>query len=511
LVKNILLIGPTSDREMVEVKWLAPPLGVIRLAGYLNNQGHYTEWLDLNLAHAQGKERCLEEKLQEKNWDLVGFSVLEDSLVNDIGNMYTANRLQPRATLVAGGMQAQFDYQTILDKSPCKIVILGEGEEPLLKIANGVQLQDISGIVYRNDAKPLTKADFSATTHGIPWENIPFEAYWDYYLDKYRGKLTESRLDQIHTLRVFTRNRCPRRCTFCSSTNQLPGASGVSSPVIDIMADEDFTELLTRIKAAHPRLRTVYFTDDDFCLNPHKVIDFCQQSTRKELGLKYIGFARVNELQTEMLEWMSKAGFRTLNIGVESFSQKVLDELDKGYSCGLTELNLRSAKKYGINPFISVILISPQSTLEDVELTVQKTSALIEERLVDASIALACIPFKGSKIYETTFDYLTTIVPIPGTSHLVKRERMILADDPYVREVQLRFYNTIETHLDQSKEGLVSMTSADQALVRLKHMQQIITQVRQEYKLETGIADKSMGKLTATYASKCIGDRHQGV
>ena len=82
--KNILLISPTSRKEMAEVKWLSPHLGIIRLAGFLNNNGHNVEYIDTNFYLALNKEKALEEKLKSKKWDIIGFSVLDESLVTDI-------------------------------------------------------------------------------------------------------------------------------------------------------------------------------------------------------------------------------------------------------------------------------------------------------------------------------------------------------------------------------------------------------------------------------------------
>ena len=51
--------------------------------------------------------------------------------------MYLAQRLRPNALIVAGGIEAQFNYQTLLDKSPCRIVISGEGEVPMKMLKKG--------------------------------------------------------------------------------------------------------------------------------------------------------------------------------------------------------------------------------------------------------------------------------------------------------------------------------------------------------------------------------------
>ena len=104
--KNILLVSPTDRQEMAEVKWLSPPLGIIRLSDFLNANGHHSEYFDTNFGLANGKENYLEEKLKSKDWDIIGFSVLDDTLLNDIKNIYLANKLCPKALLVTGGIEA---------------------------------------------------------------------------------------------------------------------------------------------------------------------------------------------------------------------------------------------------------------------------------------------------------------------------------------------------------------------------------------------------------------------
>lgn len=517
--KNILLVSPTDKKEMAEVKWLSPPLGIIRLAGFLNSQGHKAEYIDTNFGLVRGRENYLEEKLKEKPWDIVGFSVLDDTLVADIENVYLAEKLCPQALLVAGGIEAQFNYQTILDKTPCRIVILGEGELPFLSLANGESLEKIKGIVFRNDAEPLGREMFWKATETIEWEKIPYEDYWDFYVEKYKGQLDEEKDRQIHTVRIFTRNRCPVGCKFCSSTNQLTWASKKEGvPVIDVMAEEgEIIKIIGVIKKAHPRLKTVYFSDDEFCMNSEKVIKLCQEIVEKKLNLSFICLARIDRLTEEVVLWMSKAGFRVVNIGIESFSQKVLDELGKKYDTSIVQERIALLKKYEIHPFISVILISPNSNLDDVETTVDKTLEYIRDGQVSSSIALACIPLKGSKFSEEYFDYMTEVVSIPGTEHKIKKPIAILALDLFVREAQLAFYKNINREIKKKikEEGITHVTSATQAQIRLEFMKNIIKSIREKYNIKFGEKAESPSERGELMASRALlgteKDEYQGI
>lgn len=139
--KKVLILTPTSSNEVGTTKWLSANLGIERLTGNVKNHGHYAETFDTNFHAIINTSITLEKKLKERKWDVIGFSVLDDTIAQGIGNIILAAKLCPDSLIIARGTGAQFDYQTLLDKSPAKIVVLGEGEElwnPLRKYSYAV-------------------------------------------------------------------------------------------------------------------------------------------------------------------------------------------------------------------------------------------------------------------------------------------------------------------------------------------------------------------------------------
>ena len=86
--KKILIIGPQSDFSAAERSFMAPALGVIRLAGYLNKKGHHAEHYEPNIHMLTNEGISLEEMLKKHEWDVIGFSVLEETLINDVSNAF---------------------------------------------------------------------------------------------------------------------------------------------------------------------------------------------------------------------------------------------------------------------------------------------------------------------------------------------------------------------------------------------------------------------------------------
>ena len=79
--KKILFVSPDMGGISAYRQYHAPPLGVVRLAGYLNSKGHYGEFFDPNLYACGKKGLSLEETLKKENWDIVGFSISSE-LIN---------------------------------------------------------------------------------------------------------------------------------------------------------------------------------------------------------------------------------------------------------------------------------------------------------------------------------------------------------------------------------------------------------------------------------------------
>ena len=146
--KKILFISPDSGGGVaIYSQFHSPPLGVMGLAGYLTSKGHHAEYFDPNLYDCNKEGLSLKETIKKENWDIIGFSILDDTLMQDIQNIYLANKLCPKALILAGGIHAQFDYQTVLDKTPCSIVILGEGEIAMQMIADEHPYNEIPGLI----------------------------------------------------------------------------------------------------------------------------------------------------------------------------------------------------------------------------------------------------------------------------------------------------------------------------------------------------------------------------
>src|SRR5579862_2967474 len=98
---SVLLIGP-YDPHCGEYTFLAPPLGVWRLAGVLESVGVHTKVFDPNCCR-DTPQRALERELLDGAWDIIGVSTTGMTLRFDLELAHIARRMAPNAILVAGG------------------------------------------------------------------------------------------------------------------------------------------------------------------------------------------------------------------------------------------------------------------------------------------------------------------------------------------------------------------------------------------------------------------------
>src|ERR1044071_4254643 len=97
---RFLLVGP-YDPHCGEYTFLAPPLGVWRLAGVLEAAAVETRVFDPNCC-AGAPQEALERELHAAEWDVIGISTTGMTLRFDLEMAHIARRFAPQALLVAG-------------------------------------------------------------------------------------------------------------------------------------------------------------------------------------------------------------------------------------------------------------------------------------------------------------------------------------------------------------------------------------------------------------------------
>ncbi len=486
---KFLLVGP-YDPHCGEFTFLAPPLGVWRLAGVLASEGVEVKVFDPNCCVGP-PERALEREILRDAYDVIGMSTTGMTLQFDLALAHLARRLAPHATIVAGGMEATFRPELMFELGPFDLVVLGEGELPLLEIASRLRSQrPLNGIMgtaersadssLRRLPQPaLNRDQLRSAIFSIPYESMPYEAYWDRLENAYRvGALPtkaarEACLAEIRSVRLITLNYCPMGCTFCSSTNFLHEAQGSVAAIARLDADE-CVAMMERIVATHPRVRTIIFQDDIFVFTKdRRVLPLCEAIVAaKERGalpsaLQFISTNRIDAMSHERLAAMRRAGFRVLGFGIENFSRNVLKEFNKGHIHSHIEPMLDAALALGITPFLDLILSSPHASLHDVAETLREAYRWVR-RGCEIGMYPYVIPFSGAAFARDPALRPHTEYSrrhVDGTAIEWDQPAKILPIDPTVREVILRIEQDFENAMAALQERASHLPSRVRSLL----------------------------------------------
>ncbi|HXA91847.1 MAG TPA: radical SAM protein [Steroidobacteraceae bacterium] len=486
---RILLIGP-YDPHCGEYTFLAPPLGVWRLAGVLQAAGAHAEVFDPNCCIGP-PPRALERVLTESRWDIIGVSTTGMTLRFDLELAHLARRVAPHALLLAGGMEATFKPELLFELGPFDRVILGEGERTLLELVArlragqptvgipGTATRGADGSIVRLPQRALNRDELRQAIFSTPYERMPYPAYWDRLESAYRvGSLPskaarEAHLAEIRSVRLITLNYCPMACTFCSSTNFLHEAQGSVAAVARLEADECM-QMIERIVAAHPGVRTIIFQDDIFVFSKdRRVLPLCDAIVAaKACGalprdLQFISTNRIDAMTPERLAAMRGAGFRVLGFGIENFSQRVLTEFNKAHIHRFIEPTLSTARSLGIVPFLDLILSSPHAQLADVAETLREGYRWVRQGC-EVGMYPYVIPFSGAALARDP-----RLIPhtsymrrqVTGTNIAWDQPAKILPIDPVVRDVILRMERDFEEMLSALQHRAAHLPSRVRSLI----------------------------------------------
>ncbi len=415
---NILLIGPYEKSELKPGRFLAPPLGIYRIASFLGLFGIQVNVYDPNL---KGEEE-LKKIVRETKYDFIGISTYQPTIKNDIKLLFELYRLSPASQFIAGGEGASFNYDELLTKTPLNIVVRGWGEFILLDMVmlyeknfcleekfrnlRGLYIKDkIGNVIETKNINPYTQRDFRVLSLTFESKIIPFEDYWDFMKNVYSPKMLSimKAPETFYTVRLITSSHCPLGCTFCSSTHFLDDAVGRKQNIL-LLSPEDIINMMKNIMEAHPSVNSFFFNDDNFMIRKDiRDLCFLIKSEFKDKYLKFLALGRVDIVDEELLDNMKDAGFELLSYGIESFSNKILKDMNKRFTAEKAIHGIERTLNSGITPLMNLIIFYPTVTIEDIKKTINTATDLIDKG-ARATYWPYVGAYRGSSIVEKGYE-----------------------------------------------------------------------------------------------------------
>ncbi len=464
---DVLLIGAFESTDSSRLRFLAPPLGIERLAAYLRRHGYTVQTIDPNIDGAGAVRRCVRQQQPQ----VVGFSISYITLLNDLSLIFYAKRHLPHALLIAGGQQATFDYYNIMRVAPLDLIVLGDGEYPLLEIVKrklaGGDVYSVPGTVTQVAGKvtrignnePFTTEQFRDVSLGVDFSRIDYRKYWHEIESFY----PEPNFFETRTIRLFTINYCPFHCTYCSSRSFLNAAKGSVDENFNPkgkvtrlagLGPEDMVALIRKALVVYPDTHTFYMQEDEHMLQRGRVEKFSTLAAQLKSGgelpqhIQFMCQSRVEDVNPNMLGLMKQAGYSLIGYGVEAFSQKMLESVKKFNSVQDIHNALNWTMAAGIKPFVNLIMLLPEITHEDLLITIDSALDYIE-RGIEVATEPFVLPLPGSALlYDQRYEKHTEQVQIAGSAQQVERIHFVIPKQQQMRDLAFHFHEHHEAHLE---------------------------------------------------------------
>ncbi|MBT1072633.1 B12-binding domain-containing radical SAM protein [Pelotalea chapellei] len=339
---------------------------------------------DAILANFSGwNDAAISREIRKFQPEIVAISQWTHNRVASSALARLARRAQQKCLIVMGGAHATFRCNELLIKEPVvDAVILGEGEETLLELAERVaghsDWLDVKGLAY------LSAGSVVITPSRPPLrdlDQLPFPAF---YLHEHSLGIDQNLQAEF----VISARGCPSACSFCSSP-------GFWNRKIRFRSPQNVVDEILFLKDT---FGLIYFSirDDTFTADRRRTIEICRLLIERRAHVIWNCQSRVTALDEEILVWMKRAGCECVQLGVESGSSRILQMLDKTITPAQVEHAARLVKHAGIN--LSVYLISdvPGETEEDISLTIR----LMRRIRPDDGYVSPLAYFPGTRLFD---------------------------------------------------------------------------------------------------------------
>ncbi len=430
---RVLLIYPPSpvinreDRCQQPTKELLvipplPPTDLMYLASIAESCGFEAIIRD----YSQGGD--FEADLKEFQPNYLVANIATPTFQSDMMAVKLAKEIVPSiCTIVKGAPFLTYNTNTIYENPFIDYVIMGEAELTLKDILDGVPNCDILGICYRENFQPV-KNDKRPFIEDL--DILPFPAR--HLVDNSIYKRPDN--GKVQAVVKVARG-CPFHCFFCLATP-------VSGAKVRTRSPENIVAELKECVEKY-NIKNFLFWSDIFNFNREWTLELCQKIIESGLKITWSSNTRADTMDDEMAKMMYKSGCRLVSIGVESGSQKMLDNIGKKITLDDIRNTVKILKKNKIKIYNYFVIGLPWETEETVEETI-KFAIELDSNFISFYTAT---PLPGTKYFayamlnklvEGNLDFRSAYFePVVRSEHLSK-ERIFELHKQAIKRFYLR-------------------------------------------------------------------------
>ncbi len=394
--KKIFFIHPLGinwvpgRKDMSRIANIMPPVGLCSLAAWLEQHGHRT-WIHDCYAEPLPGEQIV-DLVREYEPEYVGISATTSSFPDGVRIAQTIKKNFPDVTIILGGVHISALRERSMKVYPeIDFGVVGEGEEALLSLieSDHTNLDDIPGLLYR-DGEDIVFTGYR--TSRIDMDALPFPAYekLEGYPEKY--KLPIFNYPRVPNTTAITSRGCPYGCAYCDRS--------VFGPVFNCNSAEYMFNLVQYLRKKFG-IRHINFYDDVFTLDRERIVEFCTRLINADMDFTFNCASRAEQLDTELLRLMKRAGCWMISLGIETGDPELLESVRKNADLERISDTVHAIKYAGIRVKGLFMLGLPGETEQSIDRSIEYCLSL---PLDDFNLA-KFTPFPGTPLYKNIRDY----------------------------------------------------------------------------------------------------------
>lgn len=346
IFSNLKMVLVSPPRNFLSNPLLAEPLGLMYLEGVLQNLGVDVQMVDMSFDKQLPKA------------DVYGFS---SSTVDFPQVVEYAKSVKPALTIIGG------PHSSALPNEALEIfdaVVVGPGERVIGNILSAFQ-ENLPRKVWKGSNEDIDL---------IPLPPRPILERISYGIEGRR----------IAT--IISSRGCPYNCSFCAS-RCVWGRRVEYRSIENIIREIQY--LVRRFD-----IRDYKFVDDILCLNKQRFMEL--SDCLSKLDISWTCEVRVDSLDEEILDAMIAGGCSSIDLGIESVDDLVLQRMKKKQSVQKAREAIQFVKSKGLKAKIYLIYGLPFEPKDIVE----KTISFIEETEPDQVSLFTLVPYPGTDLWN---------------------------------------------------------------------------------------------------------------
>jgi len=234
-------------------------------------------------------------------------------------------------------------------------IVIGDGEKTFLSLVNAIEnkkeIKNCAGALVKYNRK-IVSGKIREPLFNLD-EELPFPDFSGFPLKKYT---------KPNEILIAGSRGCPGNCAFCQDK--------VAAQVYRTRSAENiFKEIKLRVNQGYD-----CFEFCDLLLNGNINVleNLCDMIINNNLNIRWGGPIRSNPKMTlNIFRKMKKAGVDCVNLGIESGSQKILNNMRKGYTIKILEKNMKDLFEADIIASVNFLVGFPGETEETIEETLR--------------------------------------------------------------------------------------------------------------------------------------------